>query len=182
MAFVRKVANNVQRTFAAESPAGPNTPEALRKLAQENGIDTAPLDVERLADALGLVVLYESLDESISGYLEKSLQGWKIGVSAYQHPTRQKFTIAHELAHYVLHRDMQAKFEDEPFARRTGSGNQMERDADQFAAELLMPEKEFKDAIDKGINTLTALSAIFGTSMMAVRYRAKLLGLVRRSE
>src|SRR6202030_4863019 len=77
------------------------------------------------------------------------------GVNSLQHPNRQRFTIAHECGHLVLHRDLithvvhiDKKF---PVLRRddksaTGS-ERIEIQANQFAAELTMPRALLLQAV-----------------------------------
>jgi Zn-dependent peptidase ImmA (M78 family) len=55
---------------------------------------------------------------------------------------RRRFTAAHELGHAVLHRDRMGRFRaDEKIAEGADQpDDQMEREANRFAVELLMPE------------------------------------------
>ncbi len=70
-----------------------------------------------------------------------------IGVNSLHHPNRQRFTIAHELGHLELHRQMITSnvHVDKNFPalmrdRKSATGTeQIEIEANQFAAELLMP-------------------------------------------
>lgn len=133
------------------------------------------VDVEEIAKALGLAIIREAMDDDISGFLEKRLSGWVLGVNAYHHPLRQRFTIAHEVAHFVLHRGQQTQFEDQTFARRSSSRNPMEREADAFAAELLMPEDQVRSAIRNGNRSLNDLASEFGVSSLAMKYRLQAL-------
>lgn len=87
---------------------------------------------------------------------------------------RQAFTIAHELGHLYLHTDMNAAGEAS-FARR-GSDRQ-EWEANWFAAELLMPEKEFRIAAKECWGNPDLLADRFGVSTAAALIRLKSLGL-----
>lgn len=158
------------------------TPEELREYAKQNSVPTDPLDVARLASALGITVLYEPMGSDLSGYLEKRNAGWVLGVNSLQHRKRQRFTIAHELAHYLLHGNQQSEFRDVVLMQRAAHRNQMESDADAFAGELLMPSQEFNDKIQGGIIRLSDLSDHFDVSIMAAKYKATLLGYRIRSE
>ncbi|WP_223181767.1 ImmA/IrrE family metallo-endopeptidase [Stenotrophomonas lacuserhaii] len=125
---------------------------------------------------LGIKVVLEHMDDDVSGFLEKRSDGWVAGVNAYHHRVRQRFTIAHEIAHYVLHRNKQSEFLDHTFARRNDDRSTMEREADQFAAELLMPEIEVRGAVDNGLRKLNDLARHFDVSTLAMRYRLDNLG------
>jgi Zn-dependent peptidase ImmA (M78 family) len=73
-----------------------------------------------------------------------------IGVNASDAPVRQRFTIAHECGHYELHKERMPVFIDKQFLRpmlavfrdgKSSSGeDRLEREANAFAASLLMPE------------------------------------------
>lgn len=78
-----------------------------------------------------------------------------IGVNALHHPHRQRFTIAHELGHYMLHRnllsnevhvDKQFKILMRNSKSSTGT-DAMEVEANKFAAELLLPEFLIEDVL-----------------------------------
>ncbi|MBV6857941.1 ImmA/IrrE family metallo-endopeptidase [Xanthomonas campestris pv. zingibericola] len=112
----------------------------------------------------------------MSGFLEKRGQQWVAGVNSYHHPVRQRFTLAHELAHFILHRGDKARFDDHTYARRHDDRSPMEREADNFAARLLMPEPELRQAVDKGVRNLNDLARQFEVSSLAMRYRLEALG------
>lgn len=97
---------------------------------------------------------------------------------------RDRFTIAHEIGHYILHYLLpKKKMGADPgptMAYRYGS-ERAEWEANWFAAAFLMPEKAFRRAAAEhkspvGIN-ISSLAAKFGVSMMAAQVRAKALGL-----
>lgn len=117
------------------------------KVLHELKITQPPIPVERIARHLGAKVRYSPLDGEISGmiYIKDGVP--IIGVNSLHPPNRQRFTIAHECGHLVLHRDLitrevhiDRKF---PVLRRddksaTGT-EQIEIAANRFAAELMMP-------------------------------------------
>jgi Zn-dependent peptidase ImmA (M78 family) len=117
-----------------------------KHLLQERQIDAPPVDVTKLAEEMGVVVHFEPADDELSGFLLRDVDHYKalIGVNKNHHPNRQRFTIAHELGHLLLH-------EGEPLHvdrgmkvnLRDGASSQgtliEEKEANLFAAELLMP-------------------------------------------
>lgn len=149
---------------------------SLTRFLQEAGVQTAPCDVQNAARALGIRVVYEPMDDDMSGFLERRGGRWVAGINAYHHPVRQRFTLAHELAHYVLHRSEQERFEDRTYARRRNDHSKMEREADAFAASLLMPEVRVRKAIESGVKNLNDLARQFDVSSLAMRYRLENLG------
>lgn len=112
----------------------------------------------------------------MSGYLERRGERWIMGVNAFHHRVRQRFTMAHELGHFALHRNDYSRFDDVTFSRRNSDPSRMERDADQFAADLLMPEVQVRAEIGKGIRGLNDLARQFDVSSLAMRYRLESLG------
>lgn len=111
----------------------------------------APVDIVGLSKALGVDVAYSHLDPDISGMIEKTGKDeYRITVNAGDPETRQRFTIAHELGHFMLHRHLIGDGIDDDRAYRstdtgkyhnTSIGRLEETEANQFAASLLMPKK-----------------------------------------
>lgn len=95
-------------------------------------------------------------------------------------PLRDRFTIAHELGHYMLHYLYPKQILNKPLtkvrAERYGFGL-LETEANVFAACFLMPEKEFGVEYKRLGGAHTELSRIFGVSTRASKLRAKNLGL-----
>lgn len=119
----------------------------VRKLLDELNIVSAPIPVERIADSLGILVRYSPLDEELSGMIYLRRGAPIIGVNSHHHSNRQRFTIAHEIGHFIFH---STKISDQvhvdkkfPILMRdavSAAGKvRMEIEANQFAAELLMP-------------------------------------------
>jgi len=102
--------------------------------------------VEEIAEGLGLEIRYAPFDGDLSGALVRSKRETYIGVNSSDHPNRQRFTIAHELGHFVLHRGISIHV-DKDFRvnlRDGASSKGVDRDemeANRFAAELLMPTR-----------------------------------------
>src|SRR5690348_7730596 len=72
---------------------------------------SAPVDVDAIANDLGLKVYRTDLGPEVFGILKRdsSRGGWSgyaVWVNGKNHPNRQRFTLAHEIAHFVLHRDL----------------------------------------------------------------------------
>jgi len=127
---------------ARKSPQG-----EAKKLVAELKIIHPPVPVERVARHLGARIRFSPFDGEISGMIYIKDEVPIIGVNSLHPPNRQRFTIAHECGHLVLHRDLitreihvDKKF---PILRRDGksaTGTELiEIEANQFAAELTMP-------------------------------------------
>ncbi len=101
-----------------------------------------------IANHLGIKIEYQSIQDDTSGCLLRDKDGnTVIGVNSLHHENRQRFTIAHELGHYLLHKG-ELTFIDKKFKRinfRGGSSVSTdtvdEIEANRFAGELLMPQE-----------------------------------------
>lgn len=152
--------------------------DVMRRL-QLSGLLQVPVDVYSVAEFLGLDVREEAMDDELSGFIEPRKAGWIIGVNTYHHPNRQRFTVAHEIGHFLLHKPTE-KHVDVTFARRVGSKDPKEAQADRFAAELLMPEASVREAIGVGETSLERLAKRFNVSVLAAKYRVQSLGYAVR--
>jgi len=150
-----------------------------------------PVPVEQLANFSGADIHYEPFSGELSGMVHRQPHGRAvIGVNALHSSTRQRFTIAHELGHLLLHKDEQFHIdENSPIGFRSSLSSQAvdsdEIEANQFAAELLMPVPLLNAVIEKiPANTatedaITHLSEVFGVSEQAMTFRLSGLGLLR---
>ncbi|MFM2476386.1 ImmA/IrrE family metallo-endopeptidase [Celerinatantimonas sp. MCCC 1A17872] len=153
------------------------TPDNVLTLAKKNGIETDPLDISKLVVLLNIKMRFEPMEDDKSGELKKDKKTgqWYMTVNSLHHPHRQRFTIAHEIAHHIKHGACNDEFIDTTFFRNSES-NAMEAEANRFAAELLMPKKLFDEFVKNNSSNVKDISEHFQVSSMAVRIRAKQLG------
>ncbi|SRR6266566_1185778 len=126
--------------------------KAAEKVLRDHSDRRTPVNVERIA-AKYAKVIKRALEDDLSGALiPLGESGWTILVNSLHHPNRQRFTIAHELAHLVLHgyktphADKHFRFRD----ARSSEGSVLEEiQANQFAAELLMPRAMIMKAVER---------------------------------
>lgn len=155
-------------------------------LVDKLGVKAPPVPVERLAKSLGVRIEYAPFDDELSGMA--FLRGGQpiIGVNSNHHPNRQRFTIAHELGHICLHRQEleAAVLVDKQFLPRDSVSaegtNLLERQANAFAAELLMPTRLLSGALDEVADLedderLIGLAKRFRVSLMALQHRIQRL-------
>src|SRR4051794_26361057 len=83
-----------------------NPYESAEAVLTRVGIKSLPAPVEKIAKSLGAQVRFAAFDNELSGMIHIKDGLPIIGVNALHHPNRQRFTIAHELGHLELHRDM----------------------------------------------------------------------------
>jgi hypothetical protein len=141
-------------------------------------------DIRQSVEALGGNIKYAEYDDMISkDYGTIVVEGHReftIHLPYFTSPLRDRFTIAHEIGHYILHSNLGAKKIRVP---RRGRGK-TEWQANWFAAGFLMPEKEFKKSYNKASDSMNAddaiemLAAIYFVSTAAAKIRAKSLGLI----
>lgn len=167
MAVVRLVPQNTAPAIDVEVKSLNDLREHIRK----NNLDALPLDIFKIANSLGLKVHFQRMDDDMSGFLERQGVHWVVGINELHNIVRQRFTAAHEIAHYVLHRGQQNRFDDVTFARRNNDRNQMERQADSFSADLLMPEDTVHSLVRSGVTNVNDLASRFQVSALAMRYR-----------
>ena len=100
MAFLKKSETRKQTTSEFEELS---TPDNLLSLAKSKGLETEPLNVSELASLLGIIVRYEPMQNDDSGSLKKERKTgiWIMTINSLHHPHRQRFTIAHEIAHRI---------------------------------------------------------------------------------
>lgn len=153
-----------------------------------------PIDVERVAQELDILVRYEPFDEDLSGVLIREPQRTFIGVNSSHAITRQRFTIAHEIGHFVLKhkgdlfvdRTVRREAVIIPRDGKSSLGTDLQEvQANRFAAELLMPVKLVSEQITKLLAKTTKPSAdtlagelaqMFKVSSQAMEYRLTNLG------
>ena len=147
-----------------------------QSILEESKKMSYPLDIEALIKDHQIKILKEDMDYDISGYIEKRGKNWMIGINKYHSRKRQRFTMAHELAHYILHRSHIGIKHEDMVLFRNNEVNPIEVEANNFASELLIPRAEFKKHIDSGITKISDLSEKFDVSISAIRYKAYKMG------
>ena len=165
---------------------------AAQELLDRHGVTEPPTPVTELAAAEGILVIREPFqDDGVSGVLLREPDRTMIIVNAANAPVRQRFTIAHEIGHFALHRgtvylDGRARvdFRDGLSSMAT---DQEEIDANAFAAALLMAAGWVRSAFETVVRNTTinsedelaeVLAARFGVSRQAMLFRLINLGLV----
>ena len=122
---------------------------APETLLRQLGITSpAHLDLEVIAWHCGLEIQYKPLrgcDARIVGCGDRGL----LTIDSRQIEERQRFSIAHELGHWLLHRGQLMMCRSEEIESPSNSSKGFERDADTFAAALLMPRYLFAPAVER---------------------------------
>lgn len=138
----------------------------------------APVDLHKMATALGLQVAAErSMTDATSGYITRDDgpkgETHRIAINARDGWQRQRFTLAHEIAHFLLHRDIIDTGIEDDRMYRSRLSDRFEREANTVAAQLLMPPHMILTDWRQGIRDVRTLAAKYGVSepAMAIRLR-----------
>ena len=148
------------------------------RVGREAGFTALPIDPFKIAADAGIEVQSKSMDaEGVSGMLIKA--GDQFGILYATHIKSEgfrRFSVAHELGHYFLEGHMDAVLKLGAHVSRAGfaSPDKYEREADLFAASLLMPEGAFRKAMRHdhcGLAEINRLAGLAGTSLTATAFR-----------
>lgn len=142
----------------------------------------APVDVTAMAKALGLTVDMDAeMSPELSGRIRRGgigPAGYHIEVNGAHSSNRKRFTLAHEIAHYLLHRDLIGDgVEDNTLYRSSTLSDQTEIEANRLAAQILMPAPLVRNIYGAGAKSLVGLCAAFQVSEEAMRIRLRQLRL-----
>ena len=158
----------------------------------KDAIDTTcgvnfPRNIVSICEKLNITVQETGqFSDDISGVIFKENGKYIILVNKFHSIGRKSFTIAHELGHYFLHRELLDSNSEMVSYIKSNSGkcpalargceyNQRETEANKFAAELLMPTEEFNKKCETA-NSIEEVSAYFGVSIQAATIRAQQTG------
>lgn len=174
----------------------PRIRDLAEKVLTEASVKAPPVPIDQLIRRQEIHIVRKSLDEETSGfiYIDPKTDAAVIGLNISHSTTRQRFTLAHELGHFLMHqtdgghlhvdeKDFFVRFRDK---RIRNTWAQQEREANAFAAEILMPRmflerdiKSLKDGVsmsdDKAVR---ALANRYGVSLQAFLIRLANLGLL----
>lgn len=153
---------------------GQGPEEAARELRRVWGIPDGPMKhLVRLLELHGILVVFSPTQTSaVDAYsFESSTRPLVVLNPMKSDYYRQRFDVAHELGHLVMHRDA------EP------GGRVIEDQAHRFASELLMPAAQIRDVLPTVMNArswdaLGMLKEQWGVSIQALLFRARRLGTI----
>lgn len=111
-----------------------------------------PVKLGALAQDLGVSVKVSTMDIGISGEIRREGREYVVRVNRNESRERQRFTVAHEIAHYILHRSV---IDDSPdgirdnVLYRSGKPEAIEYEANRLAAEIVMPSALVKQWVSQ---------------------------------
>ncbi len=110
-----------------------------------------PVKLGALAKELGLIVKLSTMKPGQSGQISKNNGQYVIRINRHETRERQRFTLAHEISHFLLHKDFiddQGSITDNVLYR-SRAPEQKEFEANRLAAELVMPRKLVETALSE---------------------------------
>jgi Zn-dependent peptidase ImmA (M78 family) len=136
-----------------------------------------PVQVLKIAEALKINI-YKGVDwpDDLCGKIVKDTtssegSGFSIYFNEKHHLNRQRFTIAHEIAHFILHQDLIGDGITDDALYRSRLSNSQEVMANKLAADILMPWDLINEKIREGLNTVEKLAEVFEVSPTAMSIR-----------
>lgn len=139
-----------------------------------------PVNVVSLARDLGATVYFvPDWPDETAGMIRKDRKyggsrGYIIYVNAAHPPNRKRFTIAHEIAHIMLHEHLIGDGITTDGMYRSGLDSTVEWSANRMAANILMPWPWIERLFAEGVTDVTAMASRFGVSRDAMAIRLDL--------
>ena len=162
--------------------------EKVRGVLDQFEVVSPPVPIEKIVKGHGIIVCALPGAEEVSGAIIRRDGRAVIAINPTHHPNRQRFTLAHEFAHFILHSGDIDEHVDQDFkvnwrnAESSKAVNWEEIAANQFAAELLMPTDFLRSDLNTigpiNPNSVKLLASRYAVSRTAMEIRLTNLGLV----
>jgi Zn-dependent peptidase ImmA (M78 family) len=157
-----------------------DTPERIVAYCRDKGFynGNATNIQELIEDNPKLNLEFQDIGK-FDAFIEKTnADCFRIVINKRHSATRQRFSMAHEYIHYQFHRkEIEEMPRGERIMHRGDELNRIEYQANQNAAEVLMPDPDFRQVTHAKNGDISAVAKEFKVSLLAVRYRAKSLGI-----
>lgn len=143
-----------------------------------------PVKLGGLANELGVAIKISSLSTGMSGQIKREGEQYVIRVNRHEARERQRFTIAHELSHFLLHRAVIDSTPDgirDNVLYRSGESERIEYEANRLAADIVMPMALVEEALRSDFGgvvteaTIESLASRFKVSKAAMEVRLSTL-------
>lgn len=171
--------------------------KAILVVAEYNSSGIVPFPFQVLVDQIDELSLFylDNMPDEVSGAIFFQNGEFSIAINKNKPTVRQNFTAAHELGHYFLHRqwlvdnaqtglvdysnmlDGEGMLTHSDAAPTDEESQQKEREANNFAAVLLMPEDKVRQFWEL-TNDVKKCAEAFQVSIVAMAIRLEKLGLV----
>ncbi len=145
-------------------------------------LSSHPVKLGAIAKRLGVKVLLSTLPRGTSGQIGQEDGDFVIRINRHEAKHRQRFTLAHELAHYILHRDLIVAEGgwSENVLLRSGQPANVEYEANRLASDLVIPSAELAKATAEYTGPMTPeviedLARRFGVSTAAMEIKLQMV-------
>jgi|SRR3989338_715314 len=158
----------------------------VEKIHSDLKLTEIPIPIKEVISNKGIRIKMAPSKE-FSGILLRKGEGALIGVNSTESPLRQRFTLAHELGHFLLHKNKDAFVDDVNYRNNDVGvvGDDKEQEANAFAAAFLVPRKLLRVDIEKmaqnGVSEIDIgpLAKKYEVSKESMSYRLINLGLAQ---
>ena len=137
----------------------------------QQSLPDKPVSIVRMARKFGLEVFRTKMAAGISGAIRRTKDGYAIYANHAESETRRRFTYAHELAHYLLHREQIGDGIRENALFRSNLANNLEVEANKIAADILVPAGILNELAETRKYGVRELAKIFGVSRSVILIR-----------
>lgn len=142
-----------------------------------------PVKLGAIAERLGVKVLLSTLPRGTSGQIGKEDGDFVIRINRHEAKHRQRFTLAHELAHYLLHRERieaDGEWSENVLLRAPNQPIQIEYEANRLASDLVIPSHLLARATADYTGPMTSeviedLARRFGVSTAAMEIKLQMV-------
>lgn len=110
----------------------------LQVIKKEKGKITYPIDPFKILKERNVIITFSDFDKLEGLLLFDKQKESVVSINLNRPVTRQRFTAAHELGHIILHTEIKS---ENFFCPIFGTKSWVEREADDFASYLLMPNE-----------------------------------------
>ncbi|MBO0347196.1 ImmA/IrrE family metallo-endopeptidase [Roseibium sp. CAU 1637] len=157
-----------------------NLPPETRKALDEY-LSEHPVKLGAIAKRLGVKVLLSTLPRGTSGQIGQEDGEFVIRINRHEAKYRQRFTLAHELAHFLLHKEriIADGGWSENVLLRSGQPENIEYEANRLASDLVIPSAELTAAAEEYSGPATSeviedLARRFGVSTTAMEIKLQM--------
>ena len=170
-------------TWEVKSPSREylNLPEDVRGKFSDL-LQEYPVRLGEIAKRLGVTVLLSTLPRGTSGQIGQEDGDFVIRINRHEAKHRQRFTLAHELAHFLLHRDkiVAEGGWSENVLLRSGQPASIEYEANRLASDLVIPSSQLSAATTSYTGPITNeviedLARRFGVSTAAMEIKLQMV-------
>ncbi|TJZ86179.1 ImmA/IrrE family metallo-endopeptidase [Paracoccus hibiscisoli] len=142
-----------------------------------------PVKLGAIAERLGVKVLLSTLPRGTSGQIGQENGDFVIRINRHEAKHRQRFTLAHELAHFLLHRDRvvaEGGWSENVLLRAPNQPLQIEYEANRLASDLVIPSSVLANATAEYTGPMTSeiiedLARRFGVSTAAMEIKLQMV-------